>query len=332
MSCKDVTIGFDAPTQEVVLINSIHFTTSDRCLVIAIDQLAGGTAIDYHQHIIQSIDLLSSVYAEVKNVNYQDTRTTLISNILNTMMDRASVNHAAIELLNQSLNKSLNELNCHLHPLDTIAIGLKSLETEHGKIFGHDCFAANIILQMNKMRYKDGKGDPQGFVTFLDKEHLPRGLITHYRGNSLHELLHLAGIYSVYHDTFLHFLTNGTVSCGGLQSSLCTDFSTIVAKSELHVLGLIGKVLTGPWMQTFYKSAGTQIGHIDGINIVRNVISVLETFAAQPMNVLSCSTDFLGDDLNLSDTVRPDKNKTISKDHILNVLRSPPSYQDMFCG
>ncbi len=72
--------------------------------------------------------------------------------------------------------KSLNELNCHLHPLDTIATATKSAikqhETERGKLFGKDCLAGNIVLQVNKFRYKDGKGDPKGFKTFLHDEGL----------------------------------------------------------------------------------------------------------------------------------------------------------------
>ena len=41
------------------------------------------------------------------------------------------------------------------------------------KVWGTDCVAANIVLQLNKMWYKDVKGDPRGFATFLDAEGLP---------------------------------------------------------------------------------------------------------------------------------------------------------------
>ena len=75
------------------------------------------------------------------------------------------VNHAAIRKVNENWGKTLNELNCHLHPLDTIASScrstLKVLETCKGHLFGKDCFAGNIVLQINKLRYKDGKGYPK---------------------------------------------------------------------------------------------------------------------------------------------------------------------------
>jgi hypothetical protein len=44
METDNVTIGFDATTQEGTHINSVHLTTMDKCIVVAIDQLAGGTA------------------------------------------------------------------------------------------------------------------------------------------------------------------------------------------------------------------------------------------------------------------------------------------------
>jgi len=47
---------------------------------------------------------------------------------------------------------------------------------------------ANLILQINKLRYKDGKEDPRGFNSFLAKHNLPRCILPRYRGNRLHVL------------------------------------------------------------------------------------------------------------------------------------------------
>ena len=88
----------------------------------------------------------------------------MISNVTNCMTDRAAANHATIVLVNESWQKMLNELNCHLHHLDTIASSarsaLKQLEKVKGKLFGTDCVAGNHVIQLNKLRFKDGKGDP----------------------------------------------------------------------------------------------------------------------------------------------------------------------------
>ena len=223
MESKNLTLGFDATTQEGVHINSVHYTTTTKCHVVAIDQLAGGTAEDYEQHISQAIDHLASTYADYHQVSYDECRSTIIANISNSMSDRAAVNHATIRRLNSVWGKSINELNCHLHPLDTIATAcrsaMKGVETKKGMLLGTDCMAGNIILQINQMRYKDGKGDPRGFTTFLDDYNLPKAIIPRYRGNRLHVLFHTAGILIQHHDLFLGFLTTGTVSCGKLQAS-----------------------------------------------------------------------------------------------------------------
>ena len=80
------------------------------------------------------------------------------------MTDRAAVNHATIEQLELSWWKKLNELNCHLHPLDTIASSVQSTLKANEpdgvatKLFGSDCISHRCFLAFNKMRYKDGKG------------------------------------------------------------------------------------------------------------------------------------------------------------------------------
>ena len=275
MHQDNLTLGFDATTQEGVHLNSIHATTKSMCHVIAIDELPGGTAEDYQLHICESIDKLADVYATFHDADYQECRRKIISNIANTMTDRVVVNHAAITRVCEVWGKNLNELNCHLHPLDTIATATKasltSCEPEKGQLFGKDCIAGNLVLQINKFRYKDGKCDPKGFVTFLDDEGLARGILPWYRGNILHILFHICGKPFEHHHLFLNFFKTGTVSCGGLQQCILRDFDRPTAKVEIQVLGLVGKLLSGPWMTTMYTSAEKQINHVDCIDVVRTI-------------------------------------------------------------
>ena len=70
---------------------------------------------------------------------------------------------------------------------------------------------------------------------------------------------------------------------------------------EMQVLGLFGKLLTGPWMAKFYTSAADQIHHANGIIMVKNIISVLTQCANEPISLLSRTTDFFGDSLDTSD-------------------------------
>ena len=50
----------------------------------------------------------------------------------------------------------------------------------------------------------------------------------------------------------------------------------------MQVLGLIGKLLTGPWMQKFYTSASDQVDHIHGISVVKEVVAKLKEMEESP--------------------------------------------------
>ena len=63
-STKNLTLGFDATTQEGVHVNVVHLTTESVCMVVAIDQLPGGTAYDYQSHITKSVDNLAKLYSD----------------------------------------------------------------------------------------------------------------------------------------------------------------------------------------------------------------------------------------------------------------------------
>ena len=206
---KDSTIGFDATTQEGVHINEVYFTTRNKCVAAAVDELPGGMAEDYANHICNTVNNMAETYCFFKEeANYQETRAALIDNIGNSMSDRCAANHATLRLVNSEWGKTLNELNCHLHPLDSLATSartaLKNLEEPEakGKLYGRDCVAANIAVQMTKLRYKDGKGDPQGFTTFLARNNVKKNILPRYRGNRLHILFHNSGILIEYHQLF----------------------------------------------------------------------------------------------------------------------------------
>jgi len=52
----------DATTQEGCHVNEIHTTTKDQCLVVALDELLGGMAKDYTNHVVKSVKHLASVH------------------------------------------------------------------------------------------------------------------------------------------------------------------------------------------------------------------------------------------------------------------------------
>ena len=209
--------------------------------------------------------------------------------------------------------------------MDTIAsstrAALKANEPEKltKKLFGTECMASQLVLAINTFRYKDGRGDPKGFTTFLDNAGLPKGLLPRYRGNRLHILFHICGKLCQHEDFFLKFFEEGTVSCGALQAAIFHDFQSPVARVEIHVLGLIWKLLSGPWMSKFYTSKSTQVSHIDGISIVKKVLTVVKGYCEKPEGTLYTMTDFFG-------------NKLAADDETLVKLKQSPVDEPLFAS
>ena len=105
------------------------------------------------------------------------------------------------------------------------------------------------------------------------------------------------------------------MSCGGRQPSLKKDFQNGVAVLEMQVLGILGKTLTGPWTKTFYTAADVQVAHVEAIPMVRQISEELKCCSANPLSILSRTSDFFGHDLSAVDTT-------------LQKLRVPPSAEN----
>lgn len=262
------------------------------------------------------------MYSTLTDADETVIHQQMIRNTANTMTDRCASNHAAVHLIEEDWQKNLNELYCHVHPLDSIASAVRTSLKQNEKtmnferkVFGYDCASANVILAFNKLRYKMGKGDPTGFILFLHENNLPLLLLPRYRGNRLHIMFHIAGVLYHYHEKFLSFLNQGS-ECGGLRSSLRADFSLEIVRIELQVIGLLGKLLSGPWMEVMYRSSSNQISYLDAISEIQGVVSVMKAISS-PLNLLATKTDFFGRQLN-------------SDDPILKSLQCSPDNQLMF--
>ena len=155
-------------------------------------------------------------------------------------------------------------------------------------------------------------GSPLEFKMHLSKHNLGDGFIPRYRGNRLHIVFNLCGKYFAHHEVFLELLRSGT-ELGGLRGALLADFSNRVTIMEFQVLGLVGKLLTGPWMKKFYTSYLDESHHIDGINTVKTVLQALKAQVDCPLDVLSAKKDFFGT------TLDPES------DQILSKLQSQPA-------
>lgn len=65
-----------------------------------------------------------------------------------------------------------------------------------------------------------------------------------------------------------------------------------VVAIELQVLGIIGKMLSGPWMSAYYTDLSKQKDTIDTMIIVKGVIEKIKVLTEAPMSILSSENDF----------------------------------------
>ena len=120
-----------------------------------------------------------------------------------------------------------------------------------------------FIYAMTKMRYKQGKGDPAEFKMFMRQENIKPSVIVRYVGNRFHVLFHLAGILYILRDKLMLYLENVSHNTTTLRTALIQDIKKRTIIIELRALGLIEKLVTGPWMKHFYASQ-----HMTNIDVV----------------------------------------------------------------
>ena len=155
----NVTIGFDATTQDGIHVNAINLHNSDTEFTIALDELAGGTSDDYCDHVCSTIIYIAELYSKFKDQPMSEVHNTMIAHIKSTMTDRASVNQTTIRKINKKWGKTLNVMYCHLHPLDTVAFEVKKTlrkmeeNTDDRQLSSVGCVSEKVLAAFDRLRY-----------------------------------------------------------------------------------------------------------------------------------------------------------------------------------
>ena len=99
-------------------MNEIHTTTVDQCLVVALDEFPGGTAKDYANHVVKSVQHLSYVHTFndifEEAMPIKDVYKTMSLHIICSLTDKAAANHVSIRLSVRNVVP-----HCRSEPLST---------------------------------------------------------------------------------------------------------------------------------------------------------------------------------------------------------------------
>ena len=209
--------------------------------------------------------------------------------------------------LDEHFEHTLLELKCNVHPLESISTDIRGAFKKYNKeqsiessTFGNDCRVGNLIYGLTKMRYKQGKGDPAGFKHFVHQENIKPGVIVRYVGNRFHVLFYLSGIFFQLKDKLLNYLQSMCLNNTTLRTSLIKDLQNNGILIQLRVLGLIGKVITGPWMKIFYcNNEGKSI--LEVVSILKASVNRLQYLVNTPELFLTTSEDLFAEKLDEND-------------------------------
>ena len=114
----------------------------------------------------------------------------------------------------------------------------------------------NFIIAKNEMRLKQGKGDPSGVKKCLRQHNIKPNIIIRYVGNRFHVMFHLAGVLYYLREKLLIYLDKSCNNTITLRTSLLKALRNINILLQLRALGIIGKMVTRPWMHELYTNAG----------------------------------------------------------------------------
>ena len=99
----------------------------------------------------------------------------------------------------------------------------------------------------------------------LRQENIKPGIIVRYVGNRFHIVFHLPGVLHYLREKLLIYLNSSCGNTTSLRSALQKDLINDKLLLQLQALGIIGKLVTGPWMKQLYRNPG--ITNLDTIYI-----------------------------------------------------------------
>ena len=157
---KNICLSWDATTVEGCHVNEVHLTVDrNSCLVLDVRHLPGGKTSDYVEHIVSALTEATDVYARFTQTEPATIFNALKRAITCTLTDRAAVNGCVTRQLCDELDSQLVQLNCNVHPLDSIARyakkSLVELDQRHGitgSCYGSEGTAANLINAVSVLR------------------------------------------------------------------------------------------------------------------------------------------------------------------------------------
>lgn len=165
---------------------------------------------------------------------------------------------------------------------------------------GSECLASQIIVALNSLRFNDKFGHVVEMKEFIRQQGLLLNEIPRLLGNRLHIIFKLGGVYFSIFENLKKFILDMATK-NETDEKLKHLIKEEAAIVELQVLGIMGKTLSGPWMNMFYTDLAKEQSPINTMKIVKDVIENLKKFD-DPQNILVAERDFFDNTLPREET------------------------------
>ena len=110
---------------------------------------------------------------------------------------------------------------------------------------------------------------------------------------STFSVINTAGTFYFLRDKFLVYLDKLCNCNTGFRTSLLKDLSNTRIQIQLKALGILGKILTGPWMSVMYRNKD-RLSNLEAVTILKRCVDKVKEQLETPLSVLGLTEDCFG--------------------------------------
>lgn len=263
------TIKFDGTTKRSGHLVGVEAAkTTGETLLLGMKLQSSGTASAYTKTIV----------AQCESVGLK------LSQVANTMTDRCITNAAIHRELETLKGNTLNQFKCAMHPLDTMAKQCNAIvrETETNTLkdikgvfpFKHRAESmTQATVRTTTKLFHSTQYFSETLHSYLASKFGPGGLYYRYVGNRFHIFFLSSGMLYCYKDAMNEYFTTILKPRNGVEMGIHNSLNQPIIPVTLRALGLVGKIVTGPWM----RLVGQELSILD-MNTYFEVSDVISFF------------------------------------------------------
>ena len=262
------TIMYDGTTKRSSQVTEVELAIDEGPpMLLGVRRQSGSKATDYVTTIRSAMEDVENIIDPISVSSSAAAHTPLLDNITNTMTDRCVTNMAVDRHLSELKGCELNSFKCAAHPLDSFFKvcdkSVKTFEEEHPAVTptsiplytrAGESKTHTTLRKVSDLFHDEGKGCFHLLTAFLkdgdEETHQKKThLYQRFVGNRLNVYFLLAATLFYYQEKISDFFTHVQQPTNDLQRIVHETIRSGVCTVPLRALGIISKLITGPWMR-----------------------------------------------------------------------------------